>query len=242
MSGWQLVMISPSSSISRRSTPCVDGCCGPMLRTMRRTPLCGFGSSTAAADWLGTPDSLICLDPRPRDRIVLSQRVAFPSLWHQNTPQVGMVPELDTEQIEDFPLVPVRAAPHRGHRFDRWIRARQPAFQAQPLVSLDRIQMVDHFEPRLARIPVHCRHRAQPDKLLIVLEKAAHAGDLRGCNFQRQLSTIPFAAREGIRIERIERRGDRMFPQIVRYHWLIRYCFPPARSDCDQSSAPFFQM
>src|SRR6478672_6224277 len=29
------VTVSPSSSRMRRSTPCVDGCCGPMLTTMR---------------------------------------------------------------------------------------------------------------------------------------------------------------------------------------------------------------
>ena len=33
-----LVTVSPSSSSTRRSTPCVDGCCGPMLMTMRSSP------------------------------------------------------------------------------------------------------------------------------------------------------------------------------------------------------------
>src|SRR4051794_16806245 len=34
MTGSALTMTSPSSSRIRRSTPCVDGCCGPMLRVI----------------------------------------------------------------------------------------------------------------------------------------------------------------------------------------------------------------
>ena len=36
------VTVSPSSSSTSRSTPCVDGCCGPMLTTMR-------------SSWIGSP-------------------------------------------------------------------------------------------------------------------------------------------------------------------------------------------
>src|SRR5215472_13675263 len=40
MSGTALTMVSPSRVSTRRNTPCVDGCCGPMLIVMvsRRTP------------------------------------------------------------------------------------------------------------------------------------------------------------------------------------------------------------
>src|SRR5437763_1798830 len=34
MIGFALTTVSPSSSSTTRSTPCVDGCCGPMLRVM----------------------------------------------------------------------------------------------------------------------------------------------------------------------------------------------------------------
>src|ERR1700687_6237258 len=34
MSGLALTTFSPSSSSTTRRTPCVEGCCGPMLRTM----------------------------------------------------------------------------------------------------------------------------------------------------------------------------------------------------------------
>ncbi len=35
MSGTALRMVSPSSSSTMRSTPCVEGCCGPMFRIIR---------------------------------------------------------------------------------------------------------------------------------------------------------------------------------------------------------------
>src|SRR5208282_3529870 len=34
ISGTALTTFSPSNSSSTRSTPCVEGCCGPMLRTI----------------------------------------------------------------------------------------------------------------------------------------------------------------------------------------------------------------
>src|SRR3712207_1326782 len=34
-----LVTVSPSRSSTSRSTPCVDGCCGPMLTTSRSSPV-----------------------------------------------------------------------------------------------------------------------------------------------------------------------------------------------------------
>jgi hypothetical protein len=34
MCGMQRITVSPSSSSTRRSTPCVAGCCGPMLMSM----------------------------------------------------------------------------------------------------------------------------------------------------------------------------------------------------------------
>src|SRR5581483_8525407 len=46
MSGVALVMISPSSSSTMRKTPCVAGCEGPMLSTMRSS--CISGRSCAA--------------------------------------------------------------------------------------------------------------------------------------------------------------------------------------------------
>ena len=37
--------VSPSSVRTRRSTPCVDGCCGPMLMTIR-------SPASKSSDWM----------------------------------------------------------------------------------------------------------------------------------------------------------------------------------------------
>ena len=49
MIGLQRVTVSPSSSSSSRSTPCVDGCWGPMLMIMRSG---AEGSAVWASDSL----------------------------------------------------------------------------------------------------------------------------------------------------------------------------------------------
>ena len=42
----QSVTVSPEISRTRRSTPCVEGCCGPMLMTMRSSPELSPSSSS----------------------------------------------------------------------------------------------------------------------------------------------------------------------------------------------------
>jgi len=44
-------------------------------------------------------------------RIVFPQRMAHPIGWHENPAKVGMIAEADAEQIDDFPLVPIRHTP-----------------------------------------------------------------------------------------------------------------------------------
>src|ERR1022692_2467686 len=82
-----------------------------------------------------------------------------------------MVPEPHAEQIESFPLEPVRAAPHFRHGIDLRIAARQAALQAQPLVPVERVQMINDFEARLGRIQVHAGNCAQAHKTQGVLQK-----------------------------------------------------------------------
>ena len=69
------------------------------------------------------------------------------------------------------------AAPDGGHRIDLRIRPAHAALQPQPLVTLDRVQMVDHFEARLGRIPVDGRDRAQAHELLVSFRKPAQIDD-----------------------------------------------------------------
>src|SRR6476659_7629978 len=90
---------SPSSRSTTLSTPCVLGCCGPMLITSSSVsnigPRCGAGLLN-----VGLLARLPQLQPvqgileqhlaRPFERVVLSLRIPLPLVGHQNPPQVGM--------------------------------------------------------------------------------------------------------------------------------------------------------
>src|SRR5689334_23482812 len=92
---------SPSSFRITRSTPCVDGCCGPMLRTSsvesKNVVASGIPCSLAAFDiqvFLHPPVVL------RQDRIVLAQRIPRPLLGQQDAPHVGVPGEFNAEHIE----------------------------------------------------------------------------------------------------------------------------------------------
>src|SRR5579864_3573360 len=98
MTGRQRTTTSPSSVSSNRSTPCVEGCCGPMLTVSRSR-------------------SLTAIDP-PRDgevdglaaeRLSPPQREPFPAVRQHDPRQIGVTLEVDAKQIKELPLVPVGA-------------------------------------------------------------------------------------------------------------------------------------
>ena len=121
--------------------------------------------------------------------------MAFPIVRHQDAEQVGMIAEADAEQIEDFALVPVGAAPDAGDRIDLGIGARQRGTsRAGARLRSMRVQVVDDFEARLGGIPVDRGDRAQADELLVVLQEAADAGDFRRRDFERQFAEFELAA------------------------------------------------
>src|ERR1019366_5482598 len=192
MSGWHLTMVSPSNSSSRRSTPCVEGCCGPMFRDRLR----GFAlmaSSATPSGMVGVTVSLTFVpvsNPVARDAVILAQRMPFPIVRQHDAAQIRMVPEPDAEQIERFPLEPVRAAPHFRHGIDLRIAARQAALQAQPLIPVERVHMIHHLESRLRGISVHAGDRTQAYKPLIVFQKPAHAHDFFARNRNRQFAPV----------------------------------------------------
>src|SRR5215212_6132767 len=110
--------VSPSSSSIRLSTPCVLGCCGPML-----TVIVSLRSSATAHPvafdvgaelFFGHLEGLVGLR-RLLDlyRIVLAPRVPLPVLRHQQPPQVGVTGEDDPEHVPDFALGPSGTGPHR---------------------------------------------------------------------------------------------------------------------------------
>src|ERR1039458_6361518 len=98
---------SPSSLRMTRSTPCVDGCWGPMLITSSvesRNVESGIRSSLAAFDsQVLTHPTLVLLD----DRVILPQGVALPILGHEDAAQVRVPRELDAEHVEHLALQPV---------------------------------------------------------------------------------------------------------------------------------------
>src|SRR5512143_1408532 len=117
MSGIASFMTSPSARTTKRSTPCVDGCCGPMERVMSSvtTPPSASERCTSTSN----PARLIASSdleqafPRRRDAVVLlgldevlAERMARPILRHQDAAQVRMPLERDAEQVEHLALLP----------------------------------------------------------------------------------------------------------------------------------------
>src|SRR4051812_19005421 len=137
MSGAAFITVSPSSSMTTRSTPWVEGCCGPMFRTMCRP----WPSPTGAASAAGTDATrsssafmvlLVLIRVLiPVDRVVLAQRVTVPVVGHQDAARIGMIPELDAEHVEGLPLVPIGGPPHAGDGIDLGVVARQPALHSK---------------------------------------------------------------------------------------------------------------
>src|SRR5665213_3829356 len=74
MSGARETMVSPSPSTTRRKTPCVDGCCGPMLRTIVESEMgsepCGLWCDVDSATTSSTPGMSISSAERKPARLV----------------------------------------------------------------------------------------------------------------------------------------------------------------------------
>src|SRR4029078_2471067 len=108
MSGIASFITSPSARTTKRSTPCVDGCCGPIERVMSSvtTPPAAAERCTSTSK----PARLIVLDleeafPRRRDPVVflrldeiLAERMARPVLRHEDAAEVRIAREDDGEE------------------------------------------------------------------------------------------------------------------------------------------------
>src|SRR5258708_29110724 len=99
MIGFALTIVSPSSSSTTRSTPWVEGCCGPMLSVIVsvRTVADLLGLERREVGRRQTPARRVV---RERDlliaeRRVLAQRPADPVLGQENAREVGMAVERD---------------------------------------------------------------------------------------------------------------------------------------------------
>src|SRR5262245_55213467 len=115
MIGLALTTVSPSSSSTTRSTPCVAGCCGPMLSVMVSVRTVGH--------FLGRELLEIRIGNRAPGRVVrerhflvaerriLAQRPAHPFLGQQDAREVRMTVEDDPVEVVGLALVPVGGGP-----------------------------------------------------------------------------------------------------------------------------------
>src|SRR5579864_8423203 len=146
MTGRQWTTTSPSRVSSRRSTPCVDGCCGPML-TVSSSRLSGSVSAIRlprhgevdglTAKWLGAPE-----------------RVALPFVRQHDPLEIWMSLELNPEQVKELALVPIRARNCWRETGCLSIRRR---LDAQPLMALQRVEEVRELESSFSAEPVDGR-------------------------------------------------------------------------------------
>src|SRR4029077_13708815 len=104
---------SPSSFSRTRRTPCVLGCCGPMLSSIQSV---GGSCSGPNSSWAGPGPNGSCArrlsatdrvglqpfkllvaedDGLAEGDVILTQGMAFPGLGHQHPEQVGVAVELD---------------------------------------------------------------------------------------------------------------------------------------------------
>src|SRR5579862_5788659 len=121
---------SPSSFSFTRNTPCVEGCCGPILMISSSAPrIVAFWGSVGEMGPLlifefGRPGLLaafysqILANPGfvlLQDVVILTQRISLPLIRQQNPLQIRMAFEADAKHIERFPLQPIRHRPHTHH-------------------------------------------------------------------------------------------------------------------------------
>src|SRR5665647_2241687 len=132
MTGMTSLTSSPSSVTTRRSTPCVLGCCGPMLTTtslkarpstsepspravdssIRRSASLTASSGSGVANWSGMRVVLRRVD------VVFAQRMPDEVVLEQDAAQVGMPEVPDPDHVPGLAFVPVGGRPHVAHRLD----------------------------------------------------------------------------------------------------------------------------
>src|SRR5208282_3386833 len=195
MSGIMRTTVSPSISSSTRSTPWVDGCCGPMFRIMVRSwpgSSTGVGVKWAIVDFLAVP----------LHGIIFAQGVAFPVLGHQNAPQIWMAGETNAEKIEHFALEIIGAGPYGSERLDRRAVAVQVNFQPDAFFFRDRQQVIDNLKPGFGRIPVDASDVGKEIVRAsgIVFENRASLADEGSIDINRHFLAIEFHAGHGRRV------------------------------------------
>src|SRR6185369_7484020 len=190
MSGIASFMTSPSARTTKRSTPCVDGCCGPIESVMSSvtTPPSAAERCTSTSK----PARLIVLNleeafPRRRNAMVflrldevLAERMARPVLRHEDAAKVRVAREVHAEEVEHLALLPVGRAPDARHRHDDGIVARRVHLQNEGVSQRIREQVVDDLDVPLLRVvdAGEVREAVESERLVVATERA-HLGDAR---------------------------------------------------------------
>src|SRR5579864_7305328 len=155
----QSTTFSPSRRSTTRSTPCVLGCCGPMLMTS--SSVSNIAPRTVCCSMAGTLLTfrlfLRLTEPQPvervfhqqlagpLERIVLALRETLPVLRHEDAPTIGVTGEVDAEHVPYFTLEPVGRGPHAGHRRQAVVLAHLH-LQTHTVTLPGRVQTVDDVE------------------------------------------------------------------------------------------------
>src|ERR1039457_3567894 len=167
---------SPSSLRMTRSTPCVDGCCGPMLMTSSvesKNVASGIRGSLSAFDTQVLPNPALVL---LKNRIILSQRVALPLLGHEYPLHVRVPGELDAEHIEHLAFQPVgrQVDAHGGLGLEA---VGDVGLDPLPLVARETVNHVDQIETLGPLGPVHRRNVHQIIEVRFELQVLQHRDD-----------------------------------------------------------------
>src|SRR5216683_7620942 len=149
-----LTIISPSSSRSTRNTPCVEGCWGPMLRTMvfsRPVAVCTVVMAQVRS-------SQNRKSARALHGIILAERIAFPIVGQQHAPQIGVSFKPNAKEVKDFAFMPIRRRPNGYHRLGDRILARKMNPKTNRFTPGERQQMIIQFEAGFDGKSVHAGH------------------------------------------------------------------------------------
>src|ERR671914_2993071 len=155
MTGLARSTVSPSSSRTTRSTPWVDGCCGPRLTIIVSSDSGHCSGPTTRSRGLsvtGSPSSgplcFLELDGHPGRRIVLAERVPLPVVGHEQANEVGMPGEAHPEEVVDLPLRQLRPGEELEEALDlAAIAVGHLADQPEPAVAGMREEVGHHLEP-----------------------------------------------------------------------------------------------
>src|SRR5262245_8701726 len=161
MSGMALTTVSPSRTSSSRSTPCVEGCCGPN-ETVIRVSESGSGFRSNEIEDVGMAISFACILSVTLDGEVLAQRMALVIRRRQYPDQIRMAVESDAEHVINLSLQPVRRFPQITHRRQARVVFFDEDFYPQPVIVIEGIKMISDGEARAREFAqVHATDVAQ---------------------------------------------------------------------------------